>query len=281
MIKCISYWSFEKSADGSERPIDQAMAEAKAAGFAGIELAVGLDGPLNVTTDQVTCTEIRKLASRHELSLDTVATGFAWVLSPTSLDPAIRARSIEAHSAAIERAAWLGAKAMLMVPGAVKIPWDASYRPVPYDTAVHWAKQAVSAVAKVAEKHRVDLCVENVWNGMFYSPLEYAGFIDSIGSSRVGSYFDVGNVLGYHQHPPDWIEILSERIKRVHIKDFKTSVGGLNGFCDLLEGDVPWKQSMQALREIGYNKTLVAEMMPPSPGLLERTSKAMDDILAM
>lgn len=281
MIKCISYWAIEKCADGGDPPVDQAMADAKAANFAGIELAVGLEGPLSVHTDQATCAGYRRLADQYGLVIETVATGFAWTLSPTSFDAAIRARSIEAHCAAVERVAWLGAKAMLMVPGAVKIPWDASYRPVPYDTAVHWAKQAVSAVAKVAEKHRVDLCIENVWNGMFYSPLEYAGFIDSIGSSRVGSYFDVGNVLGYHQHPPDWIEILSERIRRVHIKDYKNSVGGLNGFCDLLEGDVPWKQSMQALREIGYNKTLVAEMMPPAPGLLERTSKAMDEILTM
>ncbi len=280
MIKCISYWSITKGANG-DRPIDEAMAEAKAAGFGGIELAVGLDGPFSVTTDQPTCASYRKLAEKHGLSVETVATGFAWTVSPTSLDEASRQRSIELHSAAVERTAWLGAKAMLMVPGAVKIPWDASYKPVPYDKAVRWAKDAVTAVSKVAERNKIDLCIENVWNGLFYSPLEFAGFIDSIGSSRVGVYFDIGNVLGYHQHPPDWIELLSERLKRVHIKDYKNSVGGVNGFCDLLEGDVPWKESMQALREIGYNKTIVAEMMPPAEGLLERTSKAMDEIFGM
>ncbi len=280
MIKCISYWSIARGADG-DRPIDEAMAEAKAAGFQGIELAVGLDGPFSVTTDHATCASYRKLAEKHGLVVDTVATGFAWAVSPTSLDEATRRRSIELHAAAVERTAWLGAKAMLMVPGAVKIPWDALYKPVPYDKAVHWAKEAVTQVSKVAEKNKVDLCVENVWNGLFYSPLEFSGFIDSIGSSRVGAYFDIGNVLGYHQHPPDWIEVLSERLKRVHIKDYKNSVGGLNGFCDLLDGDVPWKESMQALREAGYNKTIVAEMMPPAEGLLERTSRAMDEILEM
>lgn len=281
MIKCISYWSIAKAADGADRPIDEAFADAKSANFEGIELAVGLDGPLSVTTDQATCASYRKLAEKHGLQLQTVATGFSWAVSPTSLDEATRRKSIELHSAALERAAWLGASAMLMVPGAVRIPWDPSYKPVPYDKAVRWAKDAVSQVARTAERVRVDLCVENVWNGLFYSPLEFAGFIDSIGSSRVGAYFDVGNVLGYHQHPPDWIELLSERIKRIHIKDFKNDVGGLNGFCDLLDGDVPWKESMQALREIGYNKTIVAEMMPPAPGLLDRTSAAMDKIFAM
>jgi hexulose-6-phosphate isomerase len=281
MIKCISYWSIAKGSSGQDRPIDEAMDEAKQARFDGIELAVGLEGPFSISTDEASCAKYRNLAEKRGLAIETVATGFAWTISPTSLDPATRQRSIEAHSAAVERAAWLGAKAMLMVPGAVKIPWDDAYKPVPYEAAVRRARDAVSAVAKVAEKHRVDLCVENVWNGLFYSPLEFAGFIDSIGSSRVGAYFDVGNVLGYHQHPPDWIKILGERIRRVHIKDFKTSIGGLNGFCDLLQGDVPWAQTMQALREIGYTRTIVAEMMPPAPGRLERTSSAMDRIFEM
>jgi len=125
--------------------------------------------------------------------------------------------------------------------------------------------------------------VENVWNGLFYSPLEFAQVIDDIGSAKVGVYFDVGNVLGYHQHPPDWIETLGKRIKRVHIKDFKHTFGwqGNYDFCDLLKGDVPWKETMAALKKIGYDKTLVAEMIPPNEGILERTSKAMDQILAM
>ena len=90
-----------------------------------------------------------------------------------------------------------------------------------------------------------------------------------------------GNVLGYHQYPPHWIEILGKRIRRVHIKDFKKSVGTLAGFCDLLDGDVPFKESMAALRAIGYDKTIVAEMMPPDPTLLKRTRAAMDRIVKM
>jgi len=67
----------------------------------------------------------------------------------------------------------------------------------------------------------------------------------------------------------------------VHIKDFKKSVGTLAGFCDLLAGDVPWKETMAALRKIGYDKTIVAEMMPPDPTLLKRTKAAMDKIVSM
>jgi hexulose-6-phosphate isomerase len=282
MIKSISYWSIPPARGGGEAPIDDAMAQASAAGFKAIELAVSATpGVLSIETDEKTCASYRKLADKHKLSLETVAAGITWGLSPTDPDEKTREKSIAAHAAALQRAAWLGAKAMLMVPGAVAIPWEPKHKPVRYDRAVKWSKQAVTRLRETAEHVGVDLCVENVWNGMFYSPIELCDFVDSIGSSRVGIYFDAGNVLGYHQHPPHWIEILGKRIRRVHIKDFKKSVGNLSGFCDLLEGDVPWKETMAALRSIKYDKTIVAEMLPPAEGLLERTSRAMDTILAM
>jgi hexulose-6-phosphate isomerase len=280
MKKCISYWSVEGGLAGT-RPVDEAMREAKAAGFDGIELAVATSGVLSTQTDQKTCENYRALAAKHGLALETVAAGLSWGCSPTDPSEATRERSIWLHADALRRTSWLGADAMLMVPGAVTIPWDAKYGPVKYDDAMRWALEAADRLAAVAEEVEVDLCLENVWNGMFYSPLELAAFVDSIDSPRVGVYFDVGNVLGYHQHPPHWIEILGPRIRRVHVKDFKKSVGTLSGFCDLLEGDVPWKETMAALRSIGYDKTLVAEMMPPDQTLPMRTSAAMDKIMKM
>jgi hexulose-6-phosphate isomerase len=280
MIKCISYWSVAGGGDNS-RPPEEAMDEAKGAGFAGIELAVGEKGILTPGTDEATCVRYREAAAARGLVLQTLASGMSWGCSPTAPEAATRRRSIELHRGALQRAAWLGAGAMLFVPGAVTIPWNPHYGPVKYDQAVAWAREAVMELGETAETLGVDLCLENVWNGLFYSPLELAAFVDQFKSSRVGVYFDLGNVLGYHQHPPHWIEILGPRIKRVHIKDFKASVGGLAGFCDLLAGDVPWRASMRALRAIGYDKTVVAEMMPPAPGLLERTSAAMDEIFAL
>jgi hexulose-6-phosphate isomerase len=280
MRSIISYWSIAGGLENT-RPIAEAMDEAMAAGFDGIELAVAETGVLTPATDQRTCESIRDLARAKGLALETVATGIAWGCSPTHPDAAVRERSLKLHAEALQRVAWVGAKAMLYVPGAVAIPWDPTYGTVPYDQAYAWAKEGIARLAGVAERVGVDLCVENVWNGLFYSPLEFAGLIDAIGSPRVGVYFDCGNVLGYHQHPPSWIRILGKRIRRVHVKDFKKSVGTLAGFCDLLEGDVPFAETMTALREVGYDATVVAEMMPPRADLLAKTSAAMRRILAM
>ena len=280
MKLCISYWSVEGGLGGA-RPVEEAMKEAKAAGFDGIELAIGAEGVLNTQTDQKTCESYRRLAEQHNVVLETVAAGLAWGCSPNDPNPETRKKSIQMHADALQRAAWLGAKAMLMVPGAVTIPWDRNYGPVNYYDAVERTRLAVKELAPVAAKVGVTLCLENVWNGMFYSPLEFASFVDSFKTKHVAIYFDAGNVLGYHQHPPHWIAILGRRICRVHIKDFKKDVGNLSGFCDLLAGDMPWQETMAALRKIGYDKTIVAEMMPPDPTLLQRTKAAMDKIVKM
>ena len=131
------------------------------------------------------------------------------------------------------------------------------------------------------------LCVENVWNKFLLSPLEMKAFIDEFRSSGVGSYFDVGNALqtGYPEH---WIGTLGSRIRRVHFKDYRRNVGTIDGFCDLLSGDINWPAVMQALRAIRYDGWIAAEMIPPVPfykyspeTLIHNTSRAMDAIFQL
>jgi hexulose-6-phosphate isomerase len=103
----------------------------------------------------------------------------------------------------------------------------------------------------------------------------------------VSAYLDVGNTLltGYPEH---WIAALGPRIRRVHFKDFRRAVGTVDGFCDLLSGDVDWPAVMRALRAIRYDGWIAAEMIPPVPFykhcpevLIHNTSRAMDAIFAL
>jgi len=274
MLATINYWSFEHGLT-NEHPILDAAVQAREAGFEGIELAIAETGVLSVSSTAADCAKIREAIDSVGLHLDSIASGMSWGCSPSHPDPAVRRRAIELHEAALQRVAWLGCSSLLFIPGAVAIPWDASYGYVHYERAMTWAREATMALLKTAERLRVELCIENVWNGMFYSPLELRDFIDSFGSPALGAYLDVGNCMGQHQYPPHWVEILGPRIKRVHVKDFKRAVGTLDGFCDLTEGDQPWPETMAALRAIGYQRSLTAEMIPYSPGRVEKTAAAM------
>ncbi len=281
MIKSISYWSMKDGLAGTH-PISDALQQAKSSGFEGLELCIGVDGVLTPATSQEECEEIRDQIEQSGLIVETLASGMSWAFNPTSDDPDVRQQAIAIHQAALRRAAWLGCQAMLFVPGVVCSPIVPDER-IRYDVAVDRARDAVSQLLEVAEEVQVDLCVENVWNGLFYSPLELSTFIRSFKTDRLGVYFDVGNVLGYHQYPPHWVELLGTLIKRVHVKDFQDKFDwiGEYSFCGLGQGDVPWEATMQSLQQIGYDSTVVAEMLPYSEGLLEETSQALDKILGI
>lgn len=262
-------------------PPEKAFRLAKDAGYDAVELCVDLEGPLNPETSHKTCEKWREEAEKAGIKLDSVASGMSWGCCPTDNDPEIRSLFITKQKAALDRCAWLGAKSLLHVPGAAIIPWRDDFKPVRYDKAMEWAREAVNILGEYAAALEIELSVENVWNGLFYSPLELASFVDSFVNPFIGVYFDIGNGMNHQQWPPHWIEILGKRIKRIHVKDFKLAVGTLDGFCDLCDGDVPWKETMDALRSIGYDRTLTAEMLPPDPTILQRTSLALDKILAL
>lgn len=280
MITAINYWSFEHALS-NEAPISQVCTQAREAGFQAVELGIAETGVLTVNSSQADCERIRSEVESAGLQMQSLASGMTWACSPSHPDAAVRRRAIALNEAALQRAAWLGCTSMLFIPGAVSILWDPGYPFVHYEQAVAWAREATQALAVTAERLGVELCIENVWNGMLYSPLEYRDFIDSINSPAVGAYFDVGNCMGQHQYPPHWIEILGPRIKRVHLKDFNRSIGTLDGFCDLLEGDQPWAETMAALRAIGYDRTLTAEMIPYAPGRVAKTGEAMRRIVQL
>jgi len=277
MHKAISYWSMEHGLEATHS-IEKALEDAHGAGFSHLELAVSDTGVLTFDTNLET---VKRSIEASPVSVSSLASGMSWGQNPASNDVDVRLASIEYNQRALVLASELGCGALLMVPGVSRSPISPDL--VRYDIAVERIRQAIFPLLEVAERVGVDLCLENVWNGLFYSPLELRDFIDSFQSSRLGVYLDVGNLMGIHQYPPHWIEILGHRIKRVHIKDYKETFDWTGGysFCDLGAGEVPWQETMEALVAINYESTLTAEMLPWDAFLLNRTSVAMDQIMGL
>ena len=268
-----SYWMFEGGLEGAA-PIADTMAQAKQLGFDAIELCIASSGVLTHQTTQSECKKIVARANELEIEIASVASGESWGCSPSDDDPAVRGKIVQFTKQALQVTKWLGTDAYLFVPGAVDVFFLKDSPVVPYDVCYDRAKQAVEQIVPTAEQLGVTLGIENVWNKFLLSPLEMRDFIDSFGSSAVGSYFDAGNVLltGYPEH---WIKILGKRIVRVHVKDFKKSIGTADGFVDLLEGDLDFQAVKTALSRVGYDSYVTAEMIPYQPGRPEITAEAM------
>ena len=275
MIKGISYLSFENGLENTQS-IESALEQTKNYGFDALELSVSNEGIINTNTSKEECRIIRQKINDSGIFVDSIATGMSWGISPTSEDEATRNKSISLHKDALQVASNLGCKALLFVPGVVKSPISSEI--VRYDKALDRIRDAINQLLPIAEDLDVDLCMENVWNGFFYSPIELRDFVDSFESNKLGVYLDVGNLIGYQQYPPHWIELLNSRIKRVQIKDFQENFDwtGSFSFCDIGAGDVPWKETIEALKSINYRNTIIAEMLPWDETILSRTSAAMD-----
>ena len=271
-----SYWMFEGGLE-AKKPIIEAMQETKDLGFDAIELCIASQGVLTHNTTQAQCEDIVAAAEKIGVEISSVASGESWTCSPSANDSDIRKKIIDFTSKALQITNWLGTDAYLFVPGAVDVFFLPDAEVIPYDVCYERASDAVKQILPVAEGTGVAISIENVWNKFLLSPLEMRDFIDSFNSEIVGAYFDVGNILltGY---PEQWIRILGSRIKRIHVKDFKKSVGTAEGFVDLLEGDIDFETVKEALAEIKYDGYITGELLPFEQGRPEKTAQAMKKI---
>jgi len=170
----------------------------------------------------------------------------------------------------------------LVIPGCVNAEFAAPGKVMDYVTCYERSLESIQKVKAYAEQYKVEIGLENVWNKFLLSPMEMRDFIDKVGSEYVGSYLDIGNTLA-NGFPEHWIRALGKRIKKVHFKDYRVEAGGLHGFVDLLAGDVNYPAVMEALKEVGYDGWVSAEMIPNykyhTETIIYNTSRAMDSIL--
>lgn len=282
MKKSISIWSFPPTLSLSDK-----FRLAREAGFEGLEIDLSDDGALRLDSSRKDIEAVLRLADTNGVQLSGVATGLYWSANPASNDPGVRARAEAILNKQIEIAEIVGLDAILVVPATVGADFVPNCEIVPYDTAWKSATAFIRAALPLAEKCGVRVCIENAWNKFLLSPLEMRQFVAQFESEWVGAYFDVGNTLAFG-YPEHWINILRGQIRRVHLKDYRRAVGSVDGFVDILSGDVNWPAVMSSLRSVGYDGWLTAEMIPPVPfyrfspeTLLFNTSRAMDAVMAL
>ncbi len=253
-------------------PSDQIRAVAEA-GFSGIELVVGTEGPLTFDTAPDAFAAFGKQAADASLRVTSLASAAFWQCNYASRTPAEREQARTRTLRLLDLAAAAEAGAILVVPAVVGRAGDPAPQ-VSYSDALHHTIEALDGLRFEAESRGVAIALENVWNRFLLSPLEAADLLDKVNSPFVGWYFDVGNILTYG-YPEDWIRELGRRIVRVHIKDYDLARPGREGFCPLGEGSVDWPGVMNALRDVGYDSALTFEGPGDPDDLRERMRRVL------
>ena len=136
----------------------------------------------------------------------------------------------------------------------------------------------IKRMIPLAEKLKVIIAVEEVWNKFLLSPLEFAATWTSSRVPWVRAYFDVGNVVisGY---PQDWIRTLGKRIVKLHLKDFKFAEAAWRNSSRCAKARSTGRKIHKALAEIGYNGTATVELPAGDEAYLREVSHRVDLIL--
>lgn len=241
-------------------PLKDRFKLARDVGFDGIEVPP--------QGDRKVAEEMRATAEAIGLQLHSVIYG-GWRNPLSSANPKVVEAGLKGVEQALHTAKWVGATAVLLVPGIV----NARTR---YVECYERTQRNIKRLIPVAEKLNVIIAIENVWNNFLLSPLEFARYIDEFNSPFVRAYFDVGNVVKFGW-PQDWIRTLGSRIVKVHLKDYKRNK---HAFVPLLEGDVDWREVRRAFVEVGYSGYLTAELRGGDEAYLRDVSARIDKIIA-
>ena len=276
-------------------PSKETFAKWKEAGFEGMESTAW-----DVDPDQAA--EGRKLAEAAGMRIHAVLRGWTNFNSPDAAQVEADIQSVERSLKACEA---YGADALLLVPcriGGMPMPeaWEfdiefdektdhvkrvaqgdnAKYQEyiAAHNHAVDASRKAVEKLIPVAEKTKVVIALENVWNNLWVKPDIFAHFIRSFDNPWVQCYFDIGNHVKYAM-PEEWIRALGKLIVKVHVKDFKLNPDGHGGqFVDIRDGSVNYPLVREELDKVGYNGWMTIEGSGGLP--LAEQNRRLDLIIA-
>ncbi|MEX0793730.1 MAG: sugar phosphate isomerase/epimerase family protein [Pirellulaceae bacterium] len=279
--KSINLWAFPYP---DRMTLRECLQLAKDAGFDGIELNYDLESDLSPKSGPQDFRGIRRMADEIGIEISGLCSFLFWPYPLTSNAPEKRRRGLELAGKIAEAASHMGVENVLVVPGAVHIPWRDDHEPVRNDLCDERARKAVETLAKQAEKLKVYLNMENIFfNGYLMTPMEMNTFVDHFQSEHVQVHFDTGNISMF-QHPEHWIPILGNRIRNIHFKEFtkKGTDYSLETFRPLLDGTTNWPAVMDELEKTGYDGYVTFEYFHPythyPEALVYQTSDSLDRI---
>ena len=284
MKKSINLWAFPYP---ERMNLRECLQLAKDAGFDGIELNYDLENDLSPKSGPQEYRAIRRMADEIGIAISGVCSFLFWPYPLTSNDPAERERGLELAGLMTQAAHDLGTENLLVVPGAVHMPWREDHDPTSNDVCDRRARAAISKLLPGAEKLKVHLNIENIFfNGYLMTPDEMIDFVDSFESEFVRVHFDTGNIMLF-QFPEHWIDILGSRIQNVHLKEFtkKGTDYSLESFRPLLDGTTNWPAVIDAFDRTAYRGYLTFEYFHPyqhyPEALIYQTADSLNRMLGI
>jgi D-psicose/D-tagatose/L-ribulose 3-epimerase len=170
---------------------------------------------------------------------------------PVSPDPAVRQRAYEHMTRVVDCCAAVGAT---ILAGPHQIALGVFSGAAPTDAEWKRSVDHIRRVAEYAAPAKVTLAEEVVNRFELYllNTLEQASrFVDEVGLPNCRIHYDTFHSNIEERHPGEAIRAAGSRIGYVHISENDRGIPGT--------GHVPWDETFEALRDVGYDGWLTVE----------------------
>ena len=247
---------------GEGKTIQEKFELIKKLGFGGVEI----DSPSKLSLEDANAAQKATGIKIHGV-IDSVH----WTDTLSHPDEKVRARGLKALLGAIADATTVGADTVLLVPGVVN-------KDVTYEQCYERSQAEVKKALPEAEKAKVKIAIEVVWNNFITKPEQLIQYVDDFKSEWVGAYFDCSNMIKYGVPSADWIRKLGKRMLKFDFKGYSKA----KGFdVKIGEGDENWPEILKALAEVGYDGWATAEVQRGDEKFLRDVSERMDKVLGL
>jgi sugar phosphate isomerase/epimerase len=174
-----------------------------------------------------------------------------------SVDDEVRATSVRLYERALELAADLDVKGVVVVPGRVS-----GLFPPPSEQTMSRLEDSIGTLASLAGKFGLRLHLETHPLTSLPSASQLKGFIERLGLKSLGVAYDFANAEFIGEDQAVAIGNLGPLLTQLHVSDGRRGTWRHDG---LGTGTVDFKAAFAAAEEIRFTGVVVLELSPASP----------------
>jgi L-ribulose-5-phosphate 3-epimerase len=244
---------------------------AKKLGFDGVEM----DSPSGVNRYAAL-----KAQDATGVKMHGVIDSIHWTFPLSSPDAGVREEGLAGLETALHDAKLFGSDTVLLVPGVVNDK-------VTYEQCWERSTAEVKKALPLAEKLKVKIAFETVWNNFLTKPEQLVEYVDQFKSEWAAAYFDISNMIKYGVAPAEWVRKLGKRMVKFDFKGYSTELAKASGKdgdgfkAKIGEGSEDWPEVLKALGEVGYDGWATSEVSGGDEKYLADVAERMDKVLGL